>query len=83
MPVIALPVITVCAIIFAIAFNLSIWFGLLLVIWLIASITWFLKTLHHDPGKWYDWFIGVPVLFIAYVWLLADKVANRNEKNKN
>lgn len=80
-----LPVAAFIAVLFAIAFNLNIWFGLFLAVWLIASITWLLINLgrKNDPSKWYDWFIGTPVVIVAYVWFLADRVLSRNEKGKN
>lgn len=85
MPVTTLPIIIIIVILFAIAFNISIWVGLFFAVWLIASITWLLIALDtkSESGKWYDWFIGTPVLIIAYIWTFVDKIINKNEKNKN
>jgi hypothetical protein len=82
MPTTAFPVLIITILLFTVAFSISIWCGIFLAVWLIASITWFWQNIgnKNDQGKWYDWLIGIPVLAIACLWGLIDKKEKSNDK---
>ena len=68
--------------IIVLGFYINLYFGLFLVIWIIASITYIITNLgrKHGPGYWYDWPLGLPALGISYIWGSVDKFAEKYEK---
>jgi len=74
---VASSVTTLAAII--LGFYINLYFGLFLVIWIIASITYIIVNLgnKHGPGRWYDWPIGLPALGITCIWGVFNNLAKK------
>jgi len=68
-----------------IAFTTSIWVGLVLIIWTIASITWFITNLgdKYRTEKWYDWVLSPPVLGIAWLFAFLKRNLETYENRKS
>lgn len=72
----------IITIVWLIAFTTSIWIVLVLIIWTIASLTWFIANLgdKYRTEKWYDWVLSPPVLVIAFLFAFLEKNIKKNEK---